>query len=189
MTRSGRRSGASVAHTSNHEEFFARLYELCLLRAGPQDVPSARIVPLFAGAIYILVGAGVALSNYPPGQALAWSALDTLLLGMLAHISLLWRGKRLRFPQTFSALAGSGALLSLCSWPVLLMLLRLPENDPRAALPSLLLVVGLIWSIVVIAHILRHALSSSYAAGLLLALLYVIVSWNLSGLLFAPPAH
>lgn len=169
---------------------FLRVFmNICLLRAGPQDVPSARIVPLLAGAIYILVGAGVALSNYPPGQALAWSALDTLLLGMLAHISLLWRGKRLRFPQTFSALAGSGALLSLCSWPVLLMLLRLPENDPRAALPSLLLVVGLIWSIVVIAHILRHALSSSYAAGLLLALLYVIISWNLSGLLFPPPAH
>ena len=42
------------------------------------------------------------------------------------------------------------------------------------------------WSIAVIAHILRHALSSSYAVGVLLALLYAIVSWNLGTLLFPP---
>ena len=66
----------------------------------------------------------------------------------------------------------------------MLMLLRLPEGDADAALPSLLIVVLMVWSIAVIAHILRHALSSSYAVGILLALLYAIVSWNLGALLF-----
>ena len=161
---------------------------ICLLRAGPQDLPAASIVLGLATVANVVIGTLVALPNYTFGQALAWSAVDLLLLATVAHISLLWRGKRSRFPQTFSALAGSGALLSLLGWPLLLVLARLPEGDANAAVPSLLLGALLIWSIVVIAHIMRHALSSTYGVGVLLALLYVIVSWNLSGLLY-PPAN
>ncbi len=157
---------------------------ICLLRAGPQDVPAASVVVVLAGVAYVGIGILVALVSYTPVQALLWAALDTLLLGAVAYLGLRWRGHTRRFPQTFSALTGSGALLSLVSWPFMLMLLRLPEGDADAALPSLLIVLLMFWSIAVIAHILRHALSSSYAMGVLLALLYAIVSWNLGTLLF-----
>jgi hypothetical protein len=157
---------------------------ICLLRAGPQDVPAASVVMLFAAGTYVVIGILVALSSYTLVQALLWSVLDTLLLAMVAQLGLRWRGYPRRFQQTFSALTGSGALLSLVSWPFMLMLLRLPEGDADATLPSLLIVLLMFWSIAVIAHILRHALSSSYAVGVLLALLYAIVSWNLGALLF-----
>ena len=110
--------------------------------------------------------------------------LDTALLAITAQIGLRWRGQQRRFQQTFSALTGSGALLSLVSWPFMLLLLRLPKGDAAAALPSLLIVLLMFWSIAVIAHILRHALSSRYAVGVLLALLYAITSWNLGASLF-----
>lgn len=157
---------------------------ICLLRAGPQDVPAAGVVLLLAAGSYVGVDILVALTSYTFGQALLWSALDTLLLAAIAQLGLRWRGHPRRFQQTFSALTGSGALLSLVGWPFMLMLLRLPEGDADSALPSLLIVLLMFWSIAVIAHILRHALSSSYAVGVLLALLYAIVSWNLGAFLF-----
>lgn len=159
-------------------------FNICLLRAGPQDVPAAGSVPVLAGGAYIGIGILVALTGYTLVEALLWSALDTLLLAAIAYLGLRWRGHTPRFPQTFSALTGSGALLSLVSWPFMLMLQRMPEGDADAALPSLLIVLLMFWSIAVIAHILRHALSSSYALGVLSALLYAIVSWNLGTLLF-----
>jgi len=157
---------------------------ICLLRAGPQDVPAASVVTVVAVGAYAGISILAALTNFTLVQALLWSALDTLLLAEIAQLGLRWRGHTRRFQQTFSALTGSGALLSLLSWPFMLMLLRLPAGDADAALPSLLIVLLMFWSIAVIAHILRHALSSSYAVGVLLALLYAIVSWNLGAFLF-----
>ncbi len=157
---------------------------ICLLRAGPQDVPAASVVLALATGAYVGIGILVALASYPLIQALLLSALDTLLLAVIAQLGLRWRGHAQRFQQTFSALTGSGALLSLVSWPFMLILLRLPEGAADAALPSLLIVLLMFWNIAVIAHILRRALSSSYAVGVLLALLYAIVSWNLGTLLF-----
>ncbi len=158
--------------------------KICLLRAGPQDVPAASVVMVLATGTYLCIGMLIALTSFTPVQALLWSALDTFLLAAVAQLGLRWRGHVRRFQQTFSALTGSGALLSLVSWPFMLMLLRLPSGDANAALPSLLVVLLMLWSVVVIAHILRHALSSSYAVGVLMALLYAILSWNLSALLF-----
>ncbi len=158
--------------------------KICLLRAGPQDIPAASVVLVLTTGTYLCIGMLIALTSYNFGQALFWSALDTLLLAVVAQLGLRWCGHPRRFQQTFSALTGSGALLSLVSWPFMLLLLRLPEGDVNAALPSLLIVVLMLWSIAVIAHILRHALSSSYAVGVLFALLYAILSWNLGATLF-----
>jgi hypothetical protein len=38
-----------------------------------------------------------------------------------------------------------------------------------------------IWGIVIMAHILRHALSTSLGVGVLYSLAYVLLYWNLSG--------
>jgi hypothetical protein len=157
---------------------------ICLLRAGPQDVPAANVVMVLAAGTYAGVGILIALTSYSLAQAILWSALDTVLLATIALLGVRWRGHAERFQQTFSALTGSGALLSLVSWPFMLMLLRLPQGDAKAALPSLLIVLLMFWSITVIAHILRHALSSGFALGVLLALAYAIISWNLGALLF-----
>lgn len=157
---------------------------ICLLRAGPQDVPAASVVLALTVAAYMVVGTLVALANYSVGQAVLWSLLDTLLLAVFTYFSLRWRRHVPRFVQTFSALTGTGVLLSMVTWPLLMLLYRQPEGESAAALPSLLLVVLMFWGMAVIAHILRNALSSSFAVGVLLALGYVLVSWKLNAFLF-----
>ncbi len=162
---------------------FKVFLDICLLKAGPQDLPASSFLLGLAVLSYVLIGVVIYIPESEFGEALAWTLLDTVLLASLAWVGLQWRGYPKRFGQTFTALAGCGALLGLLGWPLILWLYR--SAPPAApALPSLLLLVLLGWNVVVIGHVVRHALSVPYPIGVLLAVLYVVLSWNLSELLF-----
>ncbi len=136
-----------------------RLYlDICLLRRGPQDVPAAPVLLWLTAVAYFMVGVMVSRALYDVRTAVFLSALDMALsAGLLATI--LWsRGVFARWPQTFTALCGSQMLLNLGLWPVFMWYVRV-QSTPDALLPSLLSLAVWIWSVVVIGHVLRHALN------------------------------
>ena len=156
--------------------------DLCRLRGGPQDLPASRFLMLFSAAAYLLVSLGVSLHEQPPGLALLSAMVDTGLLAALAGVSLWILNKTPRFTQTFTALAGTGTLFGLMGWPLIAWLQTLPEGEPSNLF---LLLLGLIiWNIVVIGHILRHALDMVMWASSTIAMFYIYLSIRVMSALY-----
>jgi fumarate reductase subunit D len=89
-----------------------------------------------------------------------------------------------RISQTLTALAGTGFLLGLFAlaptwwWTVA----RAAGED--VSIPTLLLLSLIVWSLLVMAHILRHALSAPLPIGLVAAVAFYGLAVSLQDALF-----
>jgi hypothetical protein len=161
----------------------------CLLARAPQDDPLSGTA--LAGAVLAYLSVDVIQARTASGWtvSLAMSITDALIMVLYSWLVLRVAGKPERFAQTLTALSGTGALLGLMGVPLMLQASRVQHSgDPGAAL-----VVGwlmlLIWNITVQAHIFRHALSSRYGIGLLVAGLHTVVAIVLLNQFFPPTAE
>jgi hypothetical protein len=155
---------------------------ICLLRANPQDLPTSNRLMLAALIAYGLADVIGVLDMLSFGSAALAAAVDTLLLIVATHLALRWRNAENRFPQTLSALAGCGALLSLLAWGAA-GLTREWLPPPWVWAPFLL------WYTLVFGHVLRNALSLALPAGVAVSLLYIILSMGVTGLFVIDPAR
>jgi len=159
--------------------------DLCLLRAGPQDVPASRVLLVLVLCAYALVSFVLSLTGYPPQTAARMAGVDLLLLAVFAGVPLYLLDKTARIRQTLAALAGSGALLGIIALPVAHMLPAEQGADtPLLAALAWLVLLG--WSLLVMAHIMRHAMAVAFPIGLGVAVLYTLVATQVFGTLFAP---
>jgi|SRR5699024_5857130 len=152
-------------------ELLSRLVGILILSSGPQHLPAGRRPVTLTMALYIIV-TGISLSL--TGQAenpVAVLALAAVLPLVLARIVLGLRGRPARWAQTVSALFGTSALLSLLSLP-----LSTVSGDAPGALATIVSLVLFFWSFSVDGHIWRHALDTSFAAGLAVAVILFAVS-------------
>lgn len=145
---------------------------LCLLEAAPQDMPASRAVLVVSVGGYAL--ASVLLTTLASGfhEGVQMALLELVLLTLFTAGLLYLVRRPQRVGQTLAALTGSGALLGV---PALALLLG-AGRDSTALLTSIGWLVLLAWSLLVDAHILRHALSSSLAVGIGVALLYAMLT-------------
>jgi hypothetical protein len=99
-----------------------------------------------------------------------------------AVITLLLKAKdfQARLPQTLTALAGTGFIFGLLS---LLILTRVDPGRPQPDL-ALFYLILFGWSLVVDAHIYRHALSIKMNIGVLLAVLIFAANFMLLNAVF-----
>lgn len=153
-----------------------KLLEICLLRAGPQDLPAARQFLALALAGYFLVDVLILQLGFPFGAALAASLLDVLLLAAFVQIVLRIAAKPERFNQTLAALAGTGQLLGLLALPLIHATLNAEAAGNAASGLMLARLAVLAWSLLVTGHILRHALSVSLMTAVGVAVLYSLLS-------------
>ncbi len=153
-----------------------QLFELCLLRRGPQDLPYA---PSTAWALLGgLVGLQLALGA-SQGLGLAGLAtrglLTVLVTAGLTQALLGMRRYENRFAQTLMALAGSNLLFGLASAPVAFAYAGpLAQGQSPSLALGLLAIVLFVWKLRVEAAIWRQALDIPAFAALLLALSLVI---------------
>ena len=150
--------------------------DICRLRQGPQTLPNSYVLLVLSVCGYTLSSVLLATIALPVPDALLWGAVDTALLIAL-FLTLLWRFALInRSLQTLSALCGTGMLFSLVATPLTLWLHYNSQHHLDTGIPWLLMLSLLGWNIGVIAHILRHALSTKFVLGLLLAVVYLIVA-------------
>lgn len=165
-------------------QIFRLMLDIALLQRGPQALPAS--LWIMAGALAAYGAAGllahrlIVPATYPAGPVF----FDLFLMVVFVLALLSWRGVLDRAVQTLAALAGTGTLLTLCGLPVIRLLE--PEGEsPALASAGILLWLALTgWSLVVTAHILRHALAVTLAAGIFLAMAYMMISVFLYGTLF-----
>ncbi len=166
----------TVTTDKGHPDVLWKLVEICLLKAGPQDLPAK---PGFLGLVlagYVLVDILISRINFTPGIAVAVSLLDALLLATFVQLVLRIRAKPERFNQTLAAMAGTGLLLGLLAVPVIQGLSAAQLADQAASGLALLWLAILIWSLLILGHILRHALEVKLATGIGIGVLYSLLS-------------
>jgi hypothetical protein len=153
-------------------DLVARLFGVVMLRLGPQDLPAGTMPLTLAMLLYLLVTSVAMGVGQPPEQPVLVLMLAMLLPLILVRIVLALRRLPERWPQTVTALFGSSAILTAISLP---LAAAGGEGEPSmfTAMASLAVFV---WSFAVDAHIWRHALNATYAAGLAVAVVLFAVT-------------
>lgn len=159
-------------------------WEICRLRLAPQDVPTSSSLLVSSFIAYATFSLAQGVIELSVARAMVAAMVDTLLLGTLSYFLLWARMHANRWMQTATALAGSGAIFEAMSLPFLVWQHQLDKQDPMALVPFLFTLALLFWFIVVIGHILRHALSTGLAVGAVLATLYMYLSLSVMSIIF-----
>lgn len=157
--------------------------QICLLRRGPQDLPTSGILLAIALTAHTVVVMLFFTLYGNVVRALLSGLLDTVLLTALTALVLYTQNKGARFVQTLTALAGTAAIITLISVPLTGWYLAAEAQGSGAVM---LLLVLMVWSLAIAGHILRHALSAPYFVGLLVAIGFAVVSIMVSKTLFSP---
>lgn len=154
--------------------------DLCLFRIGPQHLPTSALLRNLVLAAFLATGlllSRAAQQSWP--QAIATTLLDTVILFSLTLLALRLLEKRERAMQTLTALMGGNVVLGLLSLP--LVLFYYSGGQAENAVVSLLVLLLTIWNIMVMGHILRHALDMPLFGGIIAATLYMILSIQVLG--------
>ncbi|MGB5835054.1 MAG: hypothetical protein WBG92_24135 [Thiohalocapsa sp.] len=156
--------------------------ELCLLKRTPQDLPASNalltlvVVVGLLGGMLLSVTAGAAFL-VGIGQTL----LDFLIMLGALHLALKLTGKLPRFVQTATALVGADALVGFVALlPVGLAGPNI-EDSPQLLLAGLMFMALVAWSVLVTAHILRHAFDIKLIQGAMIAVAFDILSFVVVG--------
>jgi hypothetical protein len=154
--------------------------DLCLLRRGPQDIPFSTQLLAGASLLNVLVGV-VMIVDVRTGvfSALAESLFDAGLMLAVLYFALRSQNRLARFVQAATALMGSSLLLGLLALPLISW-----SRNADSGEAGLLLLALIIWSMVVMGHILRHTFEVGLGIGIGLAFAYTLLSWNLALILF-----
>ncbi|MGR8934640.1 MAG: hypothetical protein ACU837_09665 [Gammaproteobacteria bacterium] len=155
--------------------------DICLFQKGPQDLPFSRAL-LYLSVLAFIVS-GFLLLSLSTG---VWDSVLQLLAEILLMYGFTWgtlnmANRPARLYQTATALFATDTFITLCAVPVFWAVL----SGQTSPLYSLLTLALMLWHWSVIGHIFRHALSTSLAFGLCLALLYIVGSYQLMALLFS----
>jgi len=160
--------------------------EQCLLRRTPQADPVSGTALLWALLGYVLLDLLQARTSSDWLMSLGMTGLDTLIMVLFSWSVLRLTKKSARYLQTLTALAGTGAVLGLVGLPLIQQAAQTQSDEGPAAMLVLGWLVLMVWSISVQAHIYRHALSSRYGVGLLVAGLQMVLVISLLKILFPP---
>jgi hypothetical protein len=155
------------------------LLNLMRLRSGPQDLPAHRGLLIGLVVLYLAQGflAGSVIGEPDAGpRTLVAIALQFAAIVVLLNL----RGLRDRATQTLTAMAGTGFLFGLLS---VALLSRIDTANPQPNL-ALLYLLLFIWSLLVDAHIYRHALSLGMSGGVLTAVLIFAANFVLLRIIF-----
>jgi hypothetical protein len=159
--------------------------DICLLRAGPQQLPASGFLLLVTALLGLLSGTVVIVASFGGVfPALQAQLLDLLLLLGLLRAGLVARGRQARFLQSAIALLGSGVVINLLVMPLQLAIGDDPAGSTIGGLAVLLYLALLLWSMVVMGHILHHAFNIHLTGGIVLSLGYFLfVNWLVQALI------
>jgi len=169
------------AETIDHAMLYllARFLDICLLRAGPRDLPrSGRILAGTLAVDLALNYVSLAPISTPIWACLQIGTACLLTIGFLYGMLAL-RGQRPRFLQAASAVFGTDIVVSLVSLVMIFAFGGYHASFSQIA--GLALDAVSIWNLIVLGNIFRSAMTLPLPGGILIALLYVIVSGVLTG--------
>lgn len=149
--------------------------EICLLRKGPQDIPASSLFFGICAGTYALSGLLLATAYQDFNNAVITALADSGLTILITYLLLFIVRRPQRWLQTGTALLGTGTIFSLLATPVYYAIAAQGGGQSGSPVLSILIWVLIIWNVIVMAHILKHALSVSFPMGILVALTYIFI--------------
>jgi hypothetical protein len=155
------------------------------LRAKPQDVPASSALLLLSIVLVIVSGVVSMFSTVGElTQGIVVSLLDVALTFAMVTVILKVMNLSSRLTQTATAIFGTGVIVNLVSLPVVWLWSSGFGSSGFRLLGGLLYFVLLVWSLVIMGHILRHSFNLHLSSGILIAIGYFLVINNLVQSLF-----
>lgn len=157
------------------KQLVALFFQVACLKTPPQELPASNSVLTVAIAMSLLVG----LVRYWVIGAEYYSLIriliELLVPGVLIYLLLLFFKLPNRFNQTFAAVCGSAAIIYALALPVLPSFFA-SSDDGQYNLAVYLIIAIDLWSVAVLAFILKHAINVGFATGISLAVALVILT-------------
>lgn len=163
-------------------ELFLLFIDICLFKRGPQDVPASWLLFGLALIAYLIVGELLLMVEADWLEAALQALVEAGLLLGFCWIVLFLAGKTPRFLQTATALMAVDAVISTPG----ALFLQWWVARPEIRLFQMALFALMIWHIAVVAHILRHALARPLVYGAALAVLYIVITYQIMSFVFSP---
>ncbi len=161
-------------------------WNLCLLRTGPEHVPTAGFFVGLVVAVNLIVSTLVALSAPVEPTFMQALSIPVVAAAVLAGASwLVLRANELthRFTATFTALIGVDAIITAISWPMLV--LTRPTMEAPSTLLDWVLILGqlalVFWWVTVAGFIFARALSARLPQGIAIAVFVTLASLMVTG--------
>ncbi len=158
--------------------------DICLLRKGPQDLPKSTVLLYMCLTLYTVFDVLLTLQARSIEDALLVSLVDVCFLLAVTFFILKQHHHLDRWIQTITALCGTGVILGVFIFPLVYGSAQNQYETWLQQIIILLFLVMIIWNIAVLAHIVRHAISSSMGIGIMIAILYIWMSSLLISMLF-----
>lgn len=174
------------------EKILAQYWAICLLKGGPQDLPASKFLAIATSIVYTVLSVIFNLDRLAFPTAFAAGVVDFALMAGLSYLLLWVRLLSDRWLQTITALVGSGIILTLFALGIEYGLLAMAPESPDPTMPAsagsllfgLLGLAQIVWSAVIITHILRHALSTNILLAAAFTAVYVYVTYSVLMTLF-----
>jgi len=158
--------------------------DICLLKKGPEDLPKSSVLLFLCLFMYTLIDVLLTVQSRPFEYALMVSLVDVGFLLLVTSLILKQHQKLDRWHQTMTALFGTGVILGIFIFP---LVFGSGQNQYEAWVQQMivfLFLIMVIWNVAVLAHIVRHAISTSMGIGIMIAILYIWMSSLLITMLF-----
>jgi hypothetical protein len=158
--------------------------DICLLKKGPEDLPKSSVLLFLCLFMYTLIDVLLTVQSRPFEYALLVSLVDVGFLLLVTFLILKQHQKLDRWHQTMTALFGTGVILGMFIFP---LVFGGVQNHYEAWVQQIivfLFLIMVIWNVAVLAHIVRHAISTSMGIGIMIAILYIWMSSLLITMLF-----
>lgn len=150
------------------------LFNICLLRGGPEELPHSYVflslIIVTSFVISVLIG-----SIVHDVKIAGLSSIAGLFFSF-AFAKILLLKKPERFSQTFSAMLGADAIISIVSIPSFYSLAYLKLGEIAEMFFSLTIFTLLVWIVIVYGYIFSKALSSLMSYGIAVSVGYALLS-------------
>jgi hypothetical protein len=159
------------------------LTRIAMLREDPGALPASAVLAVLLGIAYAGASALHAFVN-GDDHIVARAGLDLGLTLAFFWLLLALTSRGHRFVQTMSAVFGAYVLLAPLVTLLLLARGVAKSSDPALLLTSTGSALVIVWFLLIVAHILKHALDTGLITGCAIAVTWVLASWTLAARLF-----
>ena len=169
------------------QQFWKKIWEICLLRAAPQDIPASSALLLIALAVFFVMSFLVALTKLSFSQSLGAATADMVLLLFISYVMMWVKVTMNRWCQMATSMAATTALLGVIALPLAVMQVSLDPEGMLVSFVMLFLLAVMIWNLVIVAHIFKHAVDANIYFAVILAGVYMYISLKIMSVLFFRP--
>lgn len=160
------------------------LFDIVLLRKGPEDMPRSWVLLLLVLALWVFSALAALALIEQFDESDFFLGFFSGIIGISCYAALVVvSGHSERLPQTISAIIGCGALISLAFVAEYVLFLPFLGQVPTGLIANLIL----LWSVPVEGHIIARAMDRHWYIGILIAIVVFALQYVIYSVVTATP--